>query len=47
MPYEEQHLRMQRMRLNVKAHNIYRWATDLISGLAEIRLEASEFVEKR
>lgn len=47
MPREGQYLRMQRMHLNVKEYNIYRQAADLISGLAENRLEASEFVEKR
>jgi trehalose-6-phosphate synthase len=47
MPPDEQRARMQRMRLIVKEHNVYRWAADLISGLAEIRLDAPELVEKR
>jgi hypothetical protein len=38
---------MQQMRHIVKEHNVYRWAADLISELAEIRLETPETVESR
>src|SRR5579862_1054965 len=47
MPPDEQHARMQRMRLTVKEHNVYRWAANLISELAEIRLDVPEMAEKR
>jgi trehalose-6-phosphate synthase len=30
---------MQRMRRNVKEHNVYRWAGNLITDLSEIRIE--------
>jgi trehalose-6-phosphate synthase len=36
---------MKRMRRTVKEHNVYRWAADLISELAEIRLDAAEGAE--
>jgi trehalose-6-phosphate synthase len=45
MPPEERRARMQQMRRTVKEHNIYRWAADLISELAEIRLDVPETVE--
>ncbi|MBP1719894.1 MAG: alpha,alpha-trehalose-phosphate synthase, partial [Deltaproteobacteria bacterium] len=35
---EEQQARLQRMRETLKERNIYRWAADLITGLAQIRL---------
>ena len=38
MSPEEQRARLQRMRETLKERNIYRWAADLISGLAQIRL---------
>ncbi len=47
MSPEERQARMQRMRRTVKEHNVYRWAADLISDLAEIRLDAPEFTEMR
>jgi trehalose 6-phosphate synthase len=47
MPPEERRARMQQMRRTVKEHNVYRWAADLISELAEIRLDAPEIVETR
>src|SRR5665213_1058673 len=37
MPPEERRIRMQRMRANVREHNIYRWAGSLIGELSEIR----------
>ena len=45
MPEEEQSTRMQRMRNNVREHNIYRWAAHLLSDLTEIRIEIPERVE--
>lgn len=47
MAPEERHARMQRMRSTVKEHNVYRWAADLISELAEIRLDTPETAEAR
>jgi trehalose-6-phosphate synthase len=47
MPQEERHARMQQMRRTVKEHNVYRWAAELISELAEIRLDAQELAETR
>jgi len=47
MPYEERQARMRRMRRTVKEHNVYRWAAELISELAEIRLDAQELAETR
>jgi len=38
MSPEEQTARWQRMQETLKERNIYRWAADLISGLAQIRL---------
>jgi alpha,alpha-trehalose-phosphate synthase [UDP-forming] len=38
MPAAEIERRMQAMRRTVREHNIYRWAANLISELAEIRL---------
>jgi trehalose 6-phosphate synthase len=46
MPPEERRSRMQRMRRQVKEHNVYRWAADLISELAELRLDSPEVEEK-
>jgi len=37
MPPDERRIRMQRMRANVREHNIYRWAASLIGELSEIR----------
>jgi len=45
MSEEEQSARMQRMRNNVREHNIYRWAAHLLSDLTEIRIEIPERVE--
>ena len=47
MQPEERRARMTRMRHTVKEHNVYRWAADLISDLAEIRIETPEHVEVR
>jgi alpha,alpha-trehalose-phosphate synthase [UDP-forming] len=45
MPEEEQATRMHRMRHNVREHNIFRWAANLLSDLTEIRIEAPERAE--
>jgi len=45
MPDEEQALRMRRMRANVKDHNVYRWAANLLSDLTEIRIDTPERIE--
>jgi alpha,alpha-trehalose-phosphate synthase [UDP-forming] len=42
MDSEERRTRMQRMRRNVKEHNVYRWAGNLIAELSEIRIEDTE-----
>jgi trehalose-6-phosphate synthase len=39
MDATERHRRMQRMRRNVKEHNVYRWAGNLITDLSEIRID--------
>jgi trehalose 6-phosphate synthase len=39
MPPEEKSARMARMRAYVREHNIYRWAGNLISELATLRLD--------
>lgn len=41
MPQEEQEERMRRMRVSLKEHNIYRWASDLVGELAQVRLPGS------
>src|ERR1700674_1359999 len=45
MPETEQALRMERMRHNVREHNVYRWAAHLLSDLTEIRIEIPERVD--
>jgi trehalose 6-phosphate synthase len=39
LPPEEKQARMARMRAQVREHNIYRWAGNLISTLAAVRLD--------
>ncbi len=39
MDAEERRFRMQQMRRMVREHNAYRWASNLISELAEVRVE--------
>jgi trehalose 6-phosphate synthase len=41
MPPAEKRSRMQHMRAVVKEHNVYRWAENLISDLAAIRLDTA------
>ena len=42
MSPEERRARMPRMRSYVREHNIYRWAGNLISELASIRLDSPQ-----
>jgi len=42
MSEEQQASRMVRMRKNVREHNVYRWAANLLSDLTEIRVDALE-----
>lgn len=42
MPEEEQADRMSRLRASVQEHNVYRWAANLITDLAEIRIQTPE-----
>jgi trehalose-6-phosphate synthase len=42
MPEEERRIRMRHMRREVKAHNVYRWAADLISEVAEVRVDVDD-----
>jgi trehalose-6-phosphate synthase len=44
MPEEERQIRMRHMRREVRTHNVYRWAADLISEVAEVRVEAHDRV---
>jgi alpha,alpha-trehalose-phosphate synthase [UDP-forming] len=39
MDPEDKRLRMQRMRKTIREHNIYRWASSLITELCEVRLD--------
>jgi len=42
MDPDDRHARMRRMRLNVREHNVYRWAGNLIAELSEIRIDEVE-----
>jgi len=42
MEPEDKQLRVHRMRRTIKEHNIYRWASNLITELCEVRLDATE-----
>jgi alpha,alpha-trehalose-phosphate synthase [UDP-forming] len=42
MPEEQQAERMGHMRQNVREHNVYRWAANLLSDLTDIRIDTSE-----
>jgi len=39
MSREERRLRMGRMRQQVKEHNVYRWASTLLTDLCAVRIE--------
>jgi trehalose-6-phosphate synthase len=41
----EQAERMRRMRDNVREHNVYLWAANLLSDLTEIRIDTSDRIE--
>ncbi|MGA2810915.1 MAG: trehalose-6-phosphate synthase [Candidatus Acidiferrum sp.] len=45
MPADQEMDRMLRMRSNVREHNIYRWAANLLSDLTEIRIDVPDRVE--
>jgi len=45
MPEDEQAARMRHMRKNIREHNIYRWAANLLSDLTEIRIDIPERFE--
>jgi trehalose 6-phosphate synthase len=42
MEPEEKQLRMQRLRKQIREHNVYRWAGTLVSELCEVRLDTVE-----
>ena len=42
----ERQARMRRMRATVKEHNVYRWAGNLLSELAELRIDEAEMALK-
>jgi trehalose-6-phosphate synthase len=42
MSPEEKQMRMQRMRKDVREHNVYRWAASLIGEVCDIRLSPGE-----
>jgi alpha,alpha-trehalose-phosphate synthase [UDP-forming] len=45
MPSEEQAMRMEHMRTQVRENNVYRWAAHLLSDLTDIRIDAPERIE--
>ena len=45
MPEDQEMERMLRMRSNVREHNIYRWAANLLSDLTEIRIDTPDRIE--
>ncbi len=47
MPQEERNQRMRQMRRIVKEHNVYRWAADLISEIADVRLSSQGLTETK
>ena len=47
MPPEERKARMQRMRKQVREHNVYGWAGRLIGELCEVRLDTAEVGAER
>ncbi len=42
MPEDEQAARMRHMRRNIREHNVFRWAANLLSDLTEIRIDGPE-----
>jgi trehalose 6-phosphate synthase len=47
MEPEDKQLRVRRMRKEIKEHNIYRWAGNLITELCELRMDAPEDVQEK
>ncbi len=47
MPSEERTVRMRHMRNQVREHNVYRWAGDLIDELTSIRLGTADHTKSR
>jgi len=47
MEPEDKRLRVRRMRKEIKEHNIYRWAGNLITELCELRMDAPEDAQER
>ena len=45
MPEDQEAERMLRMRHNVREHNVYRWAANLLSDLTEIRIDVPDRME--
>jgi trehalose-6-phosphate synthase len=45
MSGQEQGERMRRLRHNVREHNVYRWAANLLSDLTEIRVDTPDHIE--
>ena len=45
MPEDQEAERMLRMRRNVREHNVYRWAANLLSDLTEIRIDVPDRME--
>jgi trehalose 6-phosphate synthase len=45
MPEDQETERMLHMRHNVREHNVYRWAANLLSDLTEIRIDIPDRVE--
>jgi trehalose-6-phosphate synthase len=39
MTLEERRLRMRRMRHHVKEHNVYRWASNILTDVCALRIE--------
>jgi trehalose-6-phosphate synthase len=39
MNRNERRLRMERMRQHVKEHNVYRWASNVLTDVCAVRLE--------
>jgi trehalose 6-phosphate synthase len=39
MSLEERRLRMRRMRHQVKEHNVYRWASNILTDVCALRIE--------
>ena len=47
MEPEDKQLRMHRMRKDIREHNIYRWAGNLITELCEVRLDTPEDAQEK